>query len=241
VIPAAVDYVRPSSVDEALEQLADPEAKAIAGGHSLVPLMKLRLARPGRLVDLDGLDLRGVSVDGDTLRIGALTTYDDLLSLDESVPLPAALRDCAASVGDLQVRNAGTIGGALAHGDPASDFAAGAIAVGATFVLRSPNGTREVAAEEFFVGPFTTVLEQQELLVELRVPVGAAPSAYVSFDDPASGYPLAGAAVCGDIVGLTGVGAQPLRAPDDLDELGLDDYRRQLVSVAIERAREAAR
>ena len=241
MIPATVDYVRPRSVDEALEQLADPEAKAIAGGHSLVPLMKLRLARPGRLVDLDGLDLRGVSVDGDMLRIGALTTYDDLLSLDESVPLPAALRDCAESVGDVQVRNAGTVGGALAHGDPASDFAAGAIAVGATFVLRSPNGTREVAAEEFFVGPFTTVLEQQELLVEIRVPVGAAPSAYVSFDDPASGYPLAGAAVCGAVIGLTGVGAQPSRAPDDLDELGLDDYRRQLVSVAIERAREAAR
>lgn len=241
MIPAAVDYVRPSSVEEALEELADSEAKAIAGGHSLVPLMKLRLARPGRLVDLELLDLRGVSVDGGVLRIGALTTYDDLLSLHESVPLPAALRDCAASVGDVQVRNAGTVGGALAHGDPASDFAAGVIAVGARFVLRSPSGTREVAAGEFFVGPFATVLEQQELLVEVRVTVGAAPSAYVSFDDPASGYPLAGAAVCGAVVGLTGVGARPLRAPDDLDELGLDDYRRQLVSVAIVRAREAAR
>jgi aerobic carbon-monoxide dehydrogenase medium subunit len=241
VIPAAVDYVRPSSVNEALEGLADAEAKAIAGGHSLVPLMKLRLARPRRLVDLDGLDLRGFSTDGGVLSIGALTTYDDLLSVDESVPLPAALRDCAASVGDVQVRNAGTVGGALAHGDPACDFAAGAIAVGATLVLRSPNGTREVAANDFFLGPFTTVLEQQELLVELRIPAGAAPSAYVSFDDPASGYPLAGAAVCGGVVGLTGVGAQPLRAPDDLGELGLNDYRRQLVAVAIERAREAAR
>ena len=241
MIPAAVDYVRPRSIDEALEQLADSDAKAIAGGHSLVPLMKLRLARPARLVDLDGLDLRGVSVGGDVLRVGALTTYDDLLSLEESVPLPASLRDCAASVGDVQVRNAGTVGGALAHGDPASDFAAGAIAVGATFVLRSPAGTREVAAEEFFLGPFSTVLEQQELLVEVRVPLATAPSAYVSFDDPASGYPLAGAAVCGAVVGLTGVGAHPLRAPDDVDELGLDDYRRQLVSVAIERAREAAR
>jgi carbon-monoxide dehydrogenase medium subunit len=180
-------------------------------------------------------------VDGDVLHIGALTTYDDLLSLEDAVPLPASLRDCAASVGDVQVRNAGTVGGALAHGDPASDFAAGAIAVGATFVLRSPNGTREVAAEEFFLGPFLTVLEQQELLVELRVPLATEPSAYVSFDDPASGYPLVGAAACGAVVGLTGVGAHPLRAPDDLDQLGLDDYRRQLVSVAIERAREDAR
>jgi carbon-monoxide dehydrogenase medium subunit len=241
VIPAAVEYVRPSTVDEALELLAEPDAKVIAGGHSLLPLMKLRFARPALLVDVGGLDLRGVSMDGETLRIGALTTYDDLLSLDDSVPLPAALRDCAASVGDVQVRNAGTVGGALAHGDPASDFAAGMIAVGAMFVLRSPSGTREVAAEQFFVGPFTTVLEQQELLVEVRVHVVREPSSYVSFDDPASGYPLAGAAVCGAVIGLTGVGAHPVRAPDDLDELGVDDYRRQLVSVAIERARRAAR
>jgi carbon-monoxide dehydrogenase medium subunit len=241
VIPAAVEYVRPSTVDEALELLAEPDAKVIAGGHSLLPLMKLRFARPALLVDVGGLDLRGVSMDGETLRIGALTTYDDLLSLDDSVPLPAALRDCAASVGDVQVRNAGTVGGALAHGDPASDLAAGMIAVGAIFVLRSPSGTREVPAEQFFVGPFTTVLEQQELLVEVRVPVVREPSSYVSFDDHASGYPLAGAAVCGAVIGLTGVGAKPVRAPDDLDELGVDDYRRQLVSVAIERARRAAR
>jgi aerobic carbon-monoxide dehydrogenase medium subunit len=241
VIPAPVGYVRPSTVDEALELLADPDAKVIAGGHSLLPLMKLRFARPTLLVDVGGLDLRGVSMDGGTLRIGALTTYDDLLSLDDSVPLPAALRDCATSVGDVQVRNAGTVGGALAHGDPASDLAAGMIAVGAIFVLRSPSGTREIAAEQFFVGPFTTVLEQQELLVEVRVPVVREPSSYVSFDDPASGYPLAGAAVCGAVIGLTGVGAHPVRAPEDLDELGVDDYRRQLVSVAIERARKVAR
>jgi len=241
MIPAAFEYVRPDSVEQALAELADPDAKAIAGGHSLLPLMKLRLARPSLLVDLDGLDLRGVSVDGDTIRLGALTTYDELLSLDASVPLPAALRDCANAVGDVQVRNAGTVGGGLAHADPASDFAAGAIAVGATLVLQSPAGTREVAAADFFVGPFTTLLKQQELLVELRVPVRGERSAYVSFDDPASGYPLAGAAVCGDAVGLTGVAAHPLPAPDVLDELGLDDYRRHLVTVAIDRARGAAR
>jgi carbon-monoxide dehydrogenase medium subunit len=241
MIPAAVEYIRPDSVEEVLGELADPDAKAIAGGHSLVPMMKLRLARPSRLVDLQGLGLHGVSVESGTILIGALTTYDELLSLDDSVSLPAALRDCAAAVGDVQVRNAGTVGGALAHGDPASDFAAGTIAVGATFVLRSPSGTREVAADDFFVGPFTTLLEQQELLVELRVPASGERSAYVSFDDPASGYPLAGAAVCGDVVGLAGVGAHPLRAPDELDELGLDEYRRQLVTVAIARARGAAR
>ena len=164
MIPAAFDYVRPDSLDEALAELADPEAKAIAGGHSLLPMMKLRLVRPSRLVDLAGLDLGGVAVDGGTIRIGALTTYDELLSLRDDAPLPGALCDGAAEVGDVQVRNAGTVGGALAHGDPASDFAAAVIATGTTLVLRSPDGDREVAAGEFFLGPFTTLLTQQELL-----------------------------------------------------------------------------
>jgi len=267
VIPAAFDYVRPGSLDEALAELADPEAKAIAGGHSLLPMMKLRLARPARLVDLAGLGLSGVSVDDGTLRIGALTTYDELLSLGEDVPFPGALRDAAADVGDVQVRNAGTVGGALAHGDPASDFAAAVIATGTTLLLRSPEGEREVAAEEFFVGPFTTLLGGQELLLELRVPVPAAGegSAYVAFEDPASGYPLAGAAVrvapdAGPTIGLTGIGAQPLRARaveeaiearadvgEAIDTIGLmaldgdAEHRRQLAIVAVTRALDTAR
>jgi aerobic carbon-monoxide dehydrogenase medium subunit len=265
VIPAAFDYVRPGSLDEALAQLADPEAKAIAGGHSLLPMMKLRLARPARLVDLAGLDLGGVSVDGGTIRIGALTTYDELLSLGDDVLLPGALSDAAADVGDVQVRNAGTVGGALAHGDPASDLAAAVIATRTTLALRSPDGEREVAAEEFFLGPFTTVLGQQELLLELRIPVPAAGegSAYVAFEDPASGYPLAGAAVRvgadGCTVGLTGIGAQPVRAwaveeaiagggdlGEALDAVGLmaldgdTEHRRQLAIVAVTRARDLA-
>jgi carbon-monoxide dehydrogenase medium subunit len=266
VIPAAFNYVRPGSLDEALAELADPDAKAIAGGHSLLPMMKLRLARPARLVDLAGLDLAGVAVDGGTVRIGALTTYDELLSLGEDVPLPGALRDAAVNVGDVQVRNAGTVGGALAHGDPASDFAAAVLATGMTLLLRSPEGEREVAAEEFFLGPFTTLLGRQELLTELRVPLPAPGegSAYVAFEDPASGYPLAGAAVrvgpgrrC--TVGLTGIGAQPLRARaveeaidgggdlgDALDMVGLmaldgdAEHRRQLAIVAVARALDCA-
>ena len=267
MIPAAFDYVRPSSLDEALAELADPGARPIAGGHSLLPMMKLRLARPSRLIDLAGLDLGAIGLEDGAVRIGALTTYDELLGLGEEVPLPGALRDAAAEVGDAQVRNAGTVGGALAHGDPACDFAAAVIAAGSTLVLRSPDGAREVAAEDFFVGPFTTVLEQQELLVELRVPVPAPGegSAYVAFEDPASGYPLAGAAVRlgrdrGCTVGLTGVGAQPLRAAavekaigdgtdlgEALDMLGLvsvdgdGEHRRQLACVAVSRALEAAR
>jgi carbon-monoxide dehydrogenase medium subunit len=267
MIPAAFNYVRPGSLDEALAELADPDAKAIAGGHSLLPMMKLRLARPSRLVDLAALDLAGVSVDGATIRIGALTTYDELLSLGDDVPLPGALRDAAGEVGDVQVRNAGTVGGALAHGDPASDFAAAVIATGATFLLRSPEGEREVAAAEFFLGPFTTILGQQELLLELRVPAPRAgeASAYVAFEDSASGYPLAGAAVRvgpdgRSTVGLTGIGAQPLQATaveeaiesgadlgEALDAVGImaldgdAEHRRQLAIVAVERALDVAR
>lgn len=252
MIPAPVEYVRPSSFEDVFAELADPDAKPIAGGHSLVPLMKLRLARPSRLVDLAGLGLRGVAVEDGMIRIGALTTYDELLTLGGEVPLPDALRECAEAVGDVQVRNAATVGGALAHGDPASDFAAGAIATTTALVLRAADGTREVAAEDFFVGPFMTVLRQQELLVELRLPVPAPGegSAYVAFPDPASGYPLAGAAVVvlpdGTVrTGLSGVGAQPLAAGGEvetvIDSLGLDDYRRQLALVAFERALERAR
>jgi aerobic carbon-monoxide dehydrogenase medium subunit len=199
--------------------------------------------------------------------VGALTSYDELLSLPEEFFLPMVLRECAAAVGDVQIRNAGTIGGAVAHGDTASDFAAGVIAADARFVLRSPQCERAVAAEDFFLGPFATVLTQQELLVELRVRPEAAGegSAYVAFEDPASGYPLAGAAVYveadgGCRVGLTGVGEQPLRAVaveeaiaagqdlgDAFDALGLPvagddpDHTRQLSVVAITRALEAAR
>jgi carbon-monoxide dehydrogenase medium subunit len=266
VIPATLEYVRPGSLEEALAELAEPDAKAIAGGHSLVPMLKLRLARPSRLVDLGNLGFRGAAVAGGALRIGALTTYDDLLSLGPETPVPEALLDCAAAVGDVQIRNAGTLGGGLAHGDPASDLAAGVIATSATLVICSPSGTREVAAEEFFLGPFTTVLEQQELLTELVVPLPASAegSAYVAFEDPASGYPLAGAAVRvrpgGFVVGLTGLAAHPLRARSveeaiaaggDLDAAldsvpvladdGDVEYRRRLAAVAVERALAAAR
>src|SRR5712692_1464408 len=119
LIAAAFEYTRAGSIEDALEALADPEARAIAGGHSLVPMMKLRLARPSRLVDIGGLDFRGVTDDREGLRIGALTTYHELVSLDAALGLPDALRECASSVGDLQVRNAGTVGGGIAHGDPA--------------------------------------------------------------------------------------------------------------------------
>ena len=130
MIPATVGYVRPESLEEALVALDEPEAKALAGGQSLLPAMKLRLARPTLLVDLGGLGLRGVRADDGELAIGALTTWDELVRSDAlDRPELAALSECAAGIGDLQVRNLGTIGGGLAHADPASDMPAVALAV----------------------------------------------------------------------------------------------------------------
>jgi aerobic carbon-monoxide dehydrogenase medium subunit len=238
MIPAEFAYLRPASLDEALDALADPEAKAIAGGHSLLPMMKLRLARPATLVDIAALDLRGVSTRQDTLRIGALTTYDELLRRPE---LPQALREAAMAVGDVQVRNAGTIGGALAHADPACDIAAAVLALRGRLRVRSPAGEREVAADGFFEGPFTTSLGPQELLTELVIPLDGGRSAYVSFEDRASGYPLAGAAVHVNgvtTVALTGYGSHPRIVDGDVGEAyGPDaDHRRRLAEIAIERA-----
>jgi carbon-monoxide dehydrogenase medium subunit len=259
MIPAAFELVRPGTVEEALAALADPEARPIAGGHSLLPMMKLRFARPTALVDLAGLGLGGVEREGDALRIGALTTYDELLRAD--VALPDALREAVEAVGDLQVRNAGTLGGSVAHADPASDVAAALLALDATARLRSPAGTRELPVDELLLGPFTTAIEPQELLVELLVPrpaVGEG-TAYASVEDAASGYPLAGAAARvgaeGLVLGLTGVADRPLRlaGPDGASlaaavaavepavEPQKARYRRQLASVVAARAVAAAR
>jgi aerobic carbon-monoxide dehydrogenase medium subunit len=225
VIPATFEYVRAESRTEAFDALADPDASVVAGGHSLVPMMKLRLATPSRLVDIAPLDFRGVQAGtngGDAVRIGALTTYDEVLRTPAVRGLQV-LYECCASVGDLQVRNAGTLGGGLAHADPAGDLAAGVLALETRLVLDSPSGPRQVEAEDFITGPFTTAIREQELLVELVVPPqpDGQGSAYVSVPDPASGYPLAGAAVrvrcqagrmIGCTIGLTGAATRPLRA-----------------------------
>lgn len=222
MIPRRVQYLRPGTCDDALAALADPDAKVLAGGHSLIPMMKLRVARPSLLVDIGGLGFQGSTTDGTVVSIGALTTYNELVALDGA--LPDAVRESAAAVGDMQVRNMGTIGGALAHGFPASDTAAAMVALDATLRLRSPEGVRDCAADEFFRGPMMTVLEQQELLVEIAFAalVAGEASAYQCVEEPASGYPLAGAAVkvladgervAACSVGLTGATPTPCRVP----------------------------
>jgi carbon-monoxide dehydrogenase medium subunit len=173
VIPAAFDYVRAGSADEAISLLAEhgDEAKVLAGGHSLVPLMKLRLATPSVLVDVGRVDdLKYIRDEGDHVAIGALTRHREVEISDvlrRDVPI---LAHATSHVGDPQVRHRGTIGGSLAHGDPASDLPAVLLALGATLVVQGTDGTREVAADDFFQGFLETAVGEGELLTEIRVP-----------------------------------------------------------------------
>jgi len=225
MIPAAFEYTRASSVEEALGILASDEgAKVIAGGQSLLPLMKLRLAQPARLVDIGRLsELRGVTrLDDGRLSVGALTTYAELLN-SPAVHL-GVIRDVLPTIADVQVRNRGTVGGAVAHADPASDLPAALLALDAEVVVQSAAGSRDVKVDGFFTGAFTTALGHDEILAAVILPAPRvdAGSAYAALDQRASGYPIAGVAAVvflgagGMIewagVGVTGVSDHPYRA-----------------------------
>ncbi|MEO7296416.1 MAG: xanthine dehydrogenase family protein subunit M [Candidatus Limnocylindria bacterium] len=220
MIPAAFAYVRASSLDEALDLLAKSEdAKVLAGGQSLIPLLKFRLARPGTLVDIGGLgELAGISRDGDGWRIGALTTYRDLLDHEELCTAFPIIVDAVNHIGDTQVRNRGTVGGAIAHADPALDFPAVALALDAEVLIRGGADERRTPLDGFFDGAFTTGLTDGELITGIRLPdlPDGAGTAWSSLSQAASGYSLAGAAaVMGDghrRVAIAGVGEMPYRA-----------------------------
>jgi carbon-monoxide dehydrogenase medium subunit len=193
MIPAALAYQRPASLDEALRVLAaDPDAKVLAGGHSLLPLLKLRLARAETLVDIGRLrELKGIRRGADgSASIGALTTYDELAR----DTIYDWVREAVLMAADVQVRNRATVGGAVAHADPASDLPALLIALDASMVLRSAREERVVPATDFFLGPFETAIRPGELLVEMRrppIPTGAG-GAYRKLPQPASGYAMVG-------------------------------------------------
>lgn len=191
--PPQFDYYRATSVDEALSLLQEHSgAKLLAGGHSLIPTLKLRLADPGVLVDIGRIDsLRGISRENGTLRIGALTTHATVAASDD---VPAALPDAASKIGDPQVRNVGTVGGNVAHADPASDLPTVLVALDATLHMQGPNGTRSIAAEEFFVDLFFTELGYDEILTAITIPVDGAGTAYAKLSNPASRYAIVGAA-----------------------------------------------
>ncbi|MEU5266665.1 xanthine dehydrogenase family protein subunit M [Amycolatopsis sp. NPDC021455] len=216
MIPASFEYVRVSTVDDALARLASlgDDAKVLAGGHSLLPLMKLRLAAPEYLVDIGPVDeLRYVRVDDGEVVIGALSRYSDLARdpvLLEHAPL---LAHVSASVGDRQVRHRGTIGGSLVHADAAADLPAAVLASDAVLVARGPSGARRIPASEFFLGPFTTPLEPAELLTEIRLPSQAGQGwGFQKFTRRAIDWAMVGVAVAGGRVGLVNMGGVPLRA-----------------------------
>ena len=227
MIPAPFDYISPQTLDEALRVLVShgDEAKLLAGGHSLLPLMKLRLASPKLLVDLSKIPgLSGIKQEGDKITIGALTTQYQIESselLKERCPL---LPQTAKAIGDVQVRNRGTIGGSLAHADPAADIPAAILALGGVLGLTGPEGNRTIPAEEFFLGLMTTAMSPNEILTEIRLPVlpGRCGTVYLKVRQKASGFAIVGVAVwltvdnngaCKDIgVGITGLDSKPFRA-----------------------------
>jgi carbon-monoxide dehydrogenase medium subunit len=254
MIPPSFDYHAPSTVAEAVGLLAQlgEDAKILAGGHSLLPMMKLRFAEPGALIDLNRIDaLRGVSEEGGMIRIGAMTTENQLIAsglLQSRVPL---LPEAARQIADPQVRNRGTIGGDIAHGDPANDHPAIAMALDAIFVLTGPNGERQVPATEFFLGTYFTAMEADEILTAILVKPFATKTgyAYTKLKRKTGDWATAAAAVVmtmdGDRVasvriGLTNVAPTALRANDaeqylvgkTLDAATLDEVARLVRAAA---------
>ncbi len=195
--PPPFDYYRARTVEDAHALLAEhPGAKLLAGGHSLIPLLKLRLAQPGAVVDIGRVsELRGITRQGDTLRIGALTTHAELAASAELRASAAALSEAAANIGDPAVRNRGTIGGNVAHADPASDLPTVLVALNARMRVSGGTGERVIPASEFFTGIMTTALGEDEILTAIELPAaGARGSAYEKFSHPASRYAVLGAA-----------------------------------------------
>ena len=226
MIPAKFDYVKPASTDEAIRALADggEDAKVIAGGQSLLPLLRLRLSYPDLLVDVGGLDeLKGVSDAGDSLLIGATTTHYQLVHDPLIAEHCGLIAEAAAMVADPAVRHRGTFGGSLAHGDPAGDLPAVAVALGATLIARGPAGEREIAASDFFVDYLTTALRPGEIVTGVRVPklAGDWGYRYEKFHRTAQAWAIVGVAalarrsnghVAEARVGLTNMGSVPVRA-----------------------------
>jgi carbon-monoxide dehydrogenase medium subunit len=225
VIPAQFDYLAPTSVDEALAALAQhgDDAKIIAGGQSLLPVLRMRLNAPETIIDLGRIDsLRGIRDDGDALVIGAMTTHhevrDNALVQEHALLLSKA----AATVADSQVRHRGTFGGALAHADPAGDLGAPSRALDAQFVVAGPGGTRTVAADDFFVDLFETAIGEDEILTEVRIPKHTGWGAhYEKFVRVAHQWPIVavaatvrmdGGSIAEARIGLTNMGSTPLRA-----------------------------
>jgi aerobic carbon-monoxide dehydrogenase medium subunit len=250
VIPAAFDYVRPDSIEAAVAALGEggENAKVLAGGQSLIPVLRLRLAYPELLVDLGGVSaLRGVQDDGDAISIGAMTTHDAVMNDPLIAEHAALIAKATATVGDRQVRHRGTIGGSIAHADPAGDLPTVILAYDAVLVAHGPNGERRIPAADFFVDYLTTALVPDEILTAIRVPkLGAGWSAhYEKFSRVAQAWSIVAVAALvqrtnGSIgaarIGLTNMGSTPLRARVVEAALAGVDASTEAVKVASQQA-----
>ena len=253
MFPANFGYVAAHSVEQALELLAQhgEEAKLLAGGHSLIPAMKLRLQSPRTLIDLGTVPgLRGARIDGNNLLIGALTLHADVASSDLVRKHVPGLAEAASVIGDVQVRNRGTIGGSVAHADPAADLPVILTALNASFVAQSPAGSRRIAVDDFFTDFFTTAMSANEILTEICVPMPPAGSgtAYAKLPHPASGYVVvsAGALITRQASGtcaaarvaIGGLGSGPVRAIATEMELQGKPLTAQVIAGAAAKAAE---
>ena len=242
------DYARATTVDEALSLMNEhgDGAKLLAGGHSLLPAMKLRLSQPSTLIDITGLDdLSYIREDGDRIRIGALTTHHALESSNLLKRTCRALQNVASQIGDPQVRNRGTIGGSLAHADPAADYPAIILALNARMMIRSSSGSREVSADDFFTGMFETAVGEGELLTEISVPAltPGSGAAYAKFANPASRYAVVGVAAMVQVqgrqcvaarVGVTGAAPTAFRATSTEEKLVGTELDANAIAHAVE-------
>ena len=227
MIPTKFDYVRADSVKQAIELLqeSDGDAKIIAGGHSLLPIMKFRLTEPGKLIDISRIsELKGVKLEGDRVIVGAMTTHYELENnpiVKEKIPV---LSEAAGQIGDIQIRNRGTIGGNIAHGDPVADLPAPAFALDAELILEGDEGADVMSIEGFILGPLITMLPENSIVtgVSFEIPPSHTKSTYLKFFHHATGYPVVGVAVVAGVdenglidyirVGITGVGEVSYRA-----------------------------
>ncbi len=255
MIPASFDYHYPSSLDEAVALLTEfgEDAKVLAGGQSLIPMMKLRLAEPAQLIDINGIgDLSYIKEADGFLTIGAMTREVDLEDSDLIRTRYPVLQDTSHVIADPLVRNLATVGGNLAHGDPANYHPATMLALRAELVAQGPSGTRKIAIDDFFVGPLTTALEHNEILTEIRVPIpnGKSGGAYMKLERKVGDFAIAGSAAvvtldgsgnCTKVgIGLTNVGPTPVRASQAENSLRGKALSTETIGAAADQAAEAA-